>query len=686
MNKIKIISLIVLTFLVATSQAQLGKVWYFGFNSGIDFRSGTAVPLSGGQTQNFEGNTVVLDKNDSLLFYSDGRYIWNKNHQTMPDGAGLMGHTSSTTSGLIVPLPESDSLFYLFTSTSLTGSITYNVVDITLDNGLGDIIPGQKNIVIETNSSEKLAAIQHANKKDYWILTHNMTSKEIRSYLLTSTGLSLASVNNSIPISLSIADHAIGQIKGNLSGSQIAFACYDSDTAMVYEFDNSTGQLGNNIATLSSFNNGRVYGIEFSPNEQFLYIAEGTSPFGKLYQYDLNAGSSQDIGNSRVDVDTQVQALRGSLQLAPDGKIYYSRWNHNTIGIINSPNLAGLACDANMFGFVVPGMSQGGLAALPNNVFNRCMFISDKICLGNSNSFFYEADAVDSVLWDLGDGTTSMLDSFSHIYADTGQYLIELTMYSSILGEKTLIDSIRIYDSPDVDLGSNITRCTDTSFVLVAGEAGLNQEYEWSDNSTGLSLTVNQPGTYSVTVTNEGGCTADDEMEYIIPNLPSVDLGNDTTICIADTIDIYVEDQDLDLVWNNGSTENIIGVGASGIYIVRLTKENCTVSDTIEITVSSENGCEISLVLPNVFSPNDDSLNDYFIPVEQSRIAIVETTVYNRWGNLVFRSDEDELRWDGTLNNEGDHALSDGTYFYKVNYEDEGGNLYSQKGHVTLVR
>ena len=77
--------------------------WYFGSNSGLDFNSGNAQVLSGGQLSTTEGCSTVSDNNGSLLFYTNGVEIWNKNHDIMQNGSGLLGSDSSSQSAIVVP-------------------------------------------------------------------------------------------------------------------------------------------------------------------------------------------------------------------------------------------------------------------------------------------------------------------------------------------------------------------------------------------------------------------------------------------------------------------------------------------------------------------------------------------------------------------------------------------------------
>jgi hypothetical protein len=106
----------------------------------------------------YEGCATATTKRGELLFYTDGQTVWNRQHQPMPGGRRLMGSGSSTQSALIVPDPGSGNIFYVFTVApqGAPDGLRYSVVDMTRDNGLGDV--PRANSLLITPVAEKLAA------------------------------------------------------------------------------------------------------------------------------------------------------------------------------------------------------------------------------------------------------------------------------------------------------------------------------------------------------------------------------------------------------------------------------------------------------------------------------------------------------------------------------------------------
>ena len=94
--------------------------WYFGNKAGVNFNTSPPSAVNNGKLSTNEGCSSISDENGQLIFYTDGRTVWNRNHQIMAnanyfDGTGLLGDPSSTSSGLIVPHPTNTDLYYVFT-------------------------------------------------------------------------------------------------------------------------------------------------------------------------------------------------------------------------------------------------------------------------------------------------------------------------------------------------------------------------------------------------------------------------------------------------------------------------------------------------------------------------------------------------------------------------------------------
>jgi hypothetical protein len=364
MKKTIYILLIILPLFVY-SQKQ-GNIWYFGNHAGLDFNYNPPMTLLNGATYNgisigsqdhSEGTSVICDSSGSLLFYTNGRKIWNVNHQVMPNGDGILGHWSSTQSSLIIPQPGSNRYFYVFTTDafwvdSLRYGFRYSIVDICNDNGLGDVDKERKNIKLLDTVCEKLTAVRHNNGTDYWVITHKYLSNAFYSYLLTSNGIIdtvISHIGSVHPVNLTGIWASIGQLKASPDGSKMVIVNGNTSSSIAeyFDFNNNSGAISNciNIQTnpICSY-----YGATFSSDNTKIYISAGINGYG-IFQFDLNAGNGNpdSVRASKTKISDGQKNYYG-LQLAVDGKIYasiYGGVGGQYISVINYPNLPGLSCN-----------------------------------------------------------------------------------------------------------------------------------------------------------------------------------------------------------------------------------------------------------------------------------------------------------------------------------------------------
>ncbi|MCU0440136.1 MAG: OmpA family protein [Raineya sp.] len=315
--------------------------WYFGNKAGIRFINGKPEALTDGILNTTEGCATISDKNGNLLFYTDGKTVWNKNHQIM--ASGLEGHDSATQSGVIVPKPNSNNIFYIFTVHIVEPpkGLQYTIVDMNVNNGLGEV--KEKNIPVLSPTDEKVTAVRHKNNKDVWIITHKWNSDEYYSYLLTKEGLSKTPVISKIGLMhTSNADYSIGYLKASPKGNKLAAAIKSLAKYELFDFDNTTGKLSNFIELEASDSKALTYGIEFSSDGSKLYCSAGS--INEIYQFDLKEQTPELIRKSRFLVG-KTTGWTGALQLGSDGIIYVSPYAVEHLGVIRNPNKKGSACN-----------------------------------------------------------------------------------------------------------------------------------------------------------------------------------------------------------------------------------------------------------------------------------------------------------------------------------------------------
>lgn len=419
--------LLFLSSAVSVKAQNRANHWYFGYNAGVDFNSGSPVAVTDGQLYTKEGCATISDNGGNLLFYTDGIDVYNKNHQLMPNGTGLFGDSSSTHSAIIVPVPGSHTLYYIFTvdiiiewsSIVPTNGLRYSIVDMSLDGGLGDV--SVKNIQLIDRTPEKVAAYKKKDSDEYWVISQRYDSNEFVAFEVTSAGISNTPVISAVGIGNSPIYRISGQIKVSPDGTRLATA--NKNELEIFDFDETTGKISNPV-TIPEVN---PYGVEFSPDGNLIYIAY----YGGVSQFNLNAGSETDIANSEVVLGPYKGESFGSLQLGPDGKIYGVKVNKEYLDVIHNPNALGMACDYRYDDLYLNGMR--GFLGLPTFISNISSLKGnidfENTCLGEQTEFYAAIDnPLATFLWDFGDGNTSTDTDPSHTYAATGTYDVTLTV------------------------------------------------------------------------------------------------------------------------------------------------------------------------------------------------------------------------------------------------------------------
>lgn len=194
--------------------------------------------------------------------------------------------------------------------------------------------------------------------------------------------------------------------------------------------------------------------------------------------------------------------------------------------------------------------------------------------------------------------------------------------------------------------------------------------------------------TFKVTITDEvNGCVVTESIAVESTSYDiSIEAAPDAMINLGETITLQLEDTQsgYQYEWSTGETDSEIEVSPTEDtnYTVTVVDENgCIATDEITITVRQPQCDETDIFIPNAFSPNGDNTNDVFL-VRSNFIDKIEMVVYNRWGQEMFRSNDQNIGWDGTF--EGTR-LSPDVYAYYVSIVCINQATYKKRGDVSLI-
>lgn len=553
--------------------------WLFGARAGLDFNSVPPVALLGSSMNAGESSGSISDVNGNLLFYTNGSMVWDRNHNMMPNGIGLLGSYISAQTATIVPLPGNNDLYYIFTMQDWTtggNGLHYSIVDMAQNMGNGAVI--SKNNLLHVRARESLAVTKHCNGIDYWVTFFDPSTRALYSYLLTSAGISATPVV-SYNTSMANALNRFGYLRFSPNGKRLAFALGDGNgaglntTLEIYDFDNLTGVISNPQALENANTLWGLYSCEFSPNSSVLYAV--TYSRSGIYQYDLTAGSTAQIISSRTDIGSSTSNQKTGLQLGPDGKIYVSLRQQSFVGVIDDPNQLGCSYIDNAIS--ITGTCNLGFPSLfyvlPTPPRTANLLGPDTSYCPNLLSALSSSETADTYLWNDGSNNDSL-------YINTvGTYWIEISKMGCIIRDTVTISTYLFSHS----LGPDTTICPYDSVVFTASIAGA--EYLWNTGNTSSSITSSNIGDYWLDITLFG-CTQRDSVkldQYLLPN-PGF-LGPDTSVCVGQSVSLSVPFLADRFLWNTGATDSFITTSDSGIYWLDVMVDRCVIRDSIAITL-----------------------------------------------------------------------------------------------------
>lgn len=536
------------------SWGQYENVWALGLptaagvGSGLDFNT---VPPSFIQTSllGHEGTASVCDANGQLLFYTEGDRIWDKNNNLMPNGSNLAPFQAASSSQgvVIIPMPGINEKYYVFSMTSIEngndmGRLYYSVVDMSLNNGLGDVISGQKTILLDTLLTERMTAFA-GNNCSVWLISISRSPRAFKSYEITDAGIS-APVLSNVGSTNSVAG-VLGCISVSPDRKRIAAISNDGIyPATIYDLDPATGIVSQPLVIMPGIVS--TYGICFSPDNSKLYVSTTFSNPG-IYQFDLSSGVPATIAASQLFLNTVLGA--NSLKLGPDGKIYFHApavTTFGAIGTINFPNNAGMACGVTPDALPLPNAD-----ALPYSGFPNVVPIIIRDTSYNSSSFSppcFSSNATltatnDTTGWDYvwNDGTPGM----SITAGGTGTYWVS---YHEPPHCTYHVDTFQVFETP-LPLWQAFAGCKNESNAMITAIAPdtLTYTYTWrlnnqvirgpvqSSNGDTLANILNGTG-YALQITAPNGCDTIVVISTPLPDYQAAFTVSDSIVCMGDQV------------------------------------------------------------------------------------------------------------------------------------------------------
>lgn len=577
------------------------------------------------------GSTATLSLSGSV-----GTYSWSN------------GSSSSTTS---ITLP---GVYSATVTTSSCGSATASIV-------IGTVPLPTVSISVPTTtvcSGSALTFTANSSDSNYlWTggVTTQTVSVNTTSIVVTTTNsCGSAQATQTIDIlplpTLTLSSNSI-----SLCSGQTATVQATTNTAVTYSW--SSGAITNSV----SLNTAGVYSVEVTNAcgnaSETVSVTVGTSPA-------ILASASQTL---LCPGQTATLSLSGSIGT-------YS-WSNGAATATTSVTNAGVytASVTNSCGSAVSTVTI--ISQVTPSV--SLSVTSSTICSGQTSTITAISN-VSNFSWNTGAITNTIVVNNSGV---------ETVTVSNSCGIATASIDIISASLPTINLSpTSYTICpSETATLTVTGGAA---PYVWSNSSNTGSVITTNGGTVSVSNTNVCGTTTQTINVTVVTINASISA-NPTSGVKPVVVDFTNNSNGASTyLWDfgNGNSANTQTVSSqtysvAGIYTVYLIASNgtCTDTDSLIITVLNE---EPGLIIPNVFTPNNDSVNDVF-RVTGLNIVDFNCVIFDRWGLQMFAWDLIKEGWDGKTDGKDVPA---GTYFYIIRAKGIDDKEIKKQGAFSLFR
>jgi gliding motility-associated-like protein len=458
------------------------------------------------------------------------------------------------------------------------------------------------------------------------VISHKWNSREFHAWLISPTGMAPAVISDigTVHNSAGGANNAMGYMKASPDGHRLALVIRSLKTLEVFDFNNETGVVSNEKNYTFPYTGVEPFGLDFSPDSKQLYTT-----------LSLQGGTGAPQFPSYI-----VQFNLSSGLSAP-------------VVIDTMPGIRNIGMQLGPDGriyiarTVIQNIKLDSLEVIynPNRPGKACNL---NHLDGNSGAGFHLLGRYSQY------SMPNFVQSFVNIPTFTWKYVCQ--------GDVT---EFRITNRANID-----------SLQWNFGDGAFSSDQEPVHQFTA-------PGKYLVTLTEYyQGSAFVDTMTVTNYKLPVITLADTVLLYTGSSINLHAGGGFMEYNWSTGSTDSVITVNTEKKYTVKVKDYHCCVNyDTTYVKV-------FLYSIPNAFTPNGDGLNDYFKVSGLYRNIDFNMMVFDRWGRMVFESQNIDHGWNGMFN--GLYCEPD-SYVWMVTINFRGEDIITQgdvkfKGTVTLVR
>lgn len=295
----------------------------------LDFSTTPPTPFPTGLVGNSpsEGIAHYEDGTGALIFWFNSNGVYNATGGQMSGSVGIFAN-SSAAEVVICPKPNDPEKYYIIYNSETCTNLYYSVVDMTLNGGLGNIVPGTLNDVLASGTyAEAMEIVRIPGTNNYWLLAYQC-GVGFRRFLIDETGISPGVTILSYPTPPGFDGR--GELEYHSGKIGMAFAF--SNRVFTANFNPVSGDICDPISLESASFSNSPYGLEFSPDGTKMYFSlwySGSNVFQYNFATNVYEGYQPNLGGF---------ANLGEIELGRDGKLYVVEDGGNNILVIDNPN------------------------------------------------------------------------------------------------------------------------------------------------------------------------------------------------------------------------------------------------------------------------------------------------------------------------------------------------------------
>jgi len=688
-------------------------------NTGIDFGTNPSSLFYTGVPDGFEAISHVEDGNGNIIFWIISTGIYDANFNLMPNSSGIWIDESSAEIN-IIPFPNDPNRYYIVYNRQACSTLYYSVVDMSLNGGLGEVTT-LNTLLNDLDFSEGLETVRIPCTDNYNLIAFEC-DVGFWSFLIDDSGIDtigtfLLSVPETPETSVYDGRSELDYHNGRI-GLSYGFA---QNVVFLGNYNPVNNTLsGSNILVPSIMDQtgSGMMGLEFSPDGSKAYVSNwvNSADANDIFCYDFNTATWINQWNS-IDITNEPSNSCGQIELGPDNSLYIiTDWAYNiikfedvnngtpTVSVINTVSLQALGISDHIQSDVMYPIDTTNIEVicLADSINYQVSFevlngVQPYSVSGISGSFSGSSFLSDPIptFQNFSFGLTDAVNCNTPINFEGAASCTSCQVGAILSGDTIICENnfepfdipLNVFGTPPYELNYSFNGNTQTPIQSVTSPININ---------------VSDKGILELISLTDGNCTVqligNYEINTEIPE--NAGTGMDVVIEIPDNSIFNLFDFIIDLSTQDGqwynpfgqSTDELINQNSiEGIYTYVIPATNVCPSDSAFVNLSFEI-VEVEepvfepddIVFPNIFSPNDDGVNDEFKPNRVSGNNNIEMSIYNRWGErMFFTNDALQNGWDGAYNGA---KVDIGVYVYIANTIDSSDNLKFYKGNLTLIR